>query len=464
MKIDSDATTSLRFSDAKRRNLASWAGTLGLASVALGLGASSAAVNIGFVLLLLGSALVLDDIVKSMRITDPLLALLLTAFLLFVTLWATLHSGVDSKAAWGDFRILVKIAGLPSLAAGWWLLHGHLKYHQLLILLALGILIGCFNAINIEMLLQTPFAGKAVITDLNPNELGFLAAILFIVSSVSLLLDKRSKTSFPGSSWHWNLLFIITASLSGYLAITSQSKSIIIGICTAMVSVFFVRIMTTGHKTAQQRRRYGLVAISTLVICGLIALSPLGGTLVKRFEGFSKSLYMLPTIYMKQHDGVRDGDRFKFPHDSNSPSADTSLVGYERFMMWEESIFLLNEAPLIGHGPGTTPGLLAKSSYTEIRRYKHFHSLWFQLLVVLGTIGTFGFAALFIGFATRSGRDAAKLDRHISWSALGLWIYFFVTTLAQLRINHPSGQAFVILVGGMSYYCAFDRFQNRVTG
>ena len=49
----------------------------------------------------------------------------------------------------------MKIAGLPSLAAGWWLLHGHLKYHQLLILLALGILIGCFNAINIEMLLQT---------------------------------------------------------------------------------------------------------------------------------------------------------------------------------------------------------------------------------------------------------------------------------------------------------------------
>ena len=107
------------------------------------------------------------------------------------------------------------------------------------------------------------------------------------------------------------------------------------------------------------------------------------------------------------HDGVRDGDRFKFPmivihHPPIHHWLDMSDL------MWEESIFLLNEAPLIGHGPEQRLDCW-QSHPTEIRRFKYFHSLWFNLAGCSGTIGTFGFAALFIGFATRSGRMPPSL-------------------------------------------------------
>ncbi|HXK57406.1 MAG TPA: hypothetical protein PLZ16_12240, partial [Gammaproteobacteria bacterium] len=98
MEIDSGAKTFIRFTGVNRRSLASWTGTLGLAGVALGLGASTAAVNIGILLLLLGAVLVLDDIVDSIGIGNALLAAALTAFLLFVTLWAIYHFGIDAHA------------------------------------------------------------------------------------------------------------------------------------------------------------------------------------------------------------------------------------------------------------------------------------------------------------------------------------------------------------------------------
>ncbi|MCB1751339.1 MAG: O-antigen ligase family protein [Gammaproteobacteria bacterium] len=436
MEIDSGAKTFIRFTGVNRRSLASWTGTLGLAGVALGLGASTAAVNIGILLLLLGAVLVLDDIVDSIGIGNALLAAALTAFLLFVTLWAIYHFGIDAHAAWKEFGTLAKIAGLPSLAAGWWLSRGHLRYHHLLILFSLSVIIGCIGGLNIEMLLRTPFAGKEIIiTNLNRNELGFLAGILFMISGISLLLDERAKSSLPGSGPVWNILFILTAGLTGFLVITSQSRAIILGICIALVATFCIRILSTRHKIGRPGRRYALIAISTLVLLGLITFSPLGQVLSKRFDGIEKSLYLLTNLNGEPLPDFKDN---------------------KRLLMWQESISLIAVAPLTGHGPGTAPALMAKSPHTEIRHYSHFHSLWLHWAVIIGIPGALGFAVLFLALAAQSARDAVRHDRHISWSALGLWVYFFFVTLVQLRINHSSGQAFVILVGGMSYYCAFD--------
>ena len=440
MIINSTVNSPKRFAGVKRRNLAGWIGTLGLASAVLGLGASTAAVNIGILLLLLGAILVLDDIVNSIGIGQFLLAVMLTAFLLFATLWATFQLQVDTDTAWGNFRLLVKSAGLPSLAAGWWLLRGHLRYHHVLVLLSLSVIIGCFGGIDFETLFQTPFAGRRIISDINANKLGFLAGILFLVSCISLLLDERSKSALPGSTSSWNIFFVLSAGLTGFLVISSQSRAVILGICLALITVFCVRILATRHKILQQGRRYAVITISILALLGLVAFSPLSEVLTKRFEGLEKSLHLLTNL------GV-------------DPQADLG-GGDVRLLMWQQSLPLIADAPLIGHGPGTAPELLAKSSRREIRHFKHFHNLWIHLLVTIGIPGALGFAVLFLGLAIRSARDAVKHDRHISWTALGLWVYFILLTLAQLRINHASGQAFVLLVGGMSYYCAFDTRQT----
>lgn len=426
----------VRFASAPRRNLAAAVGSLGLVSIAFGLGASTAAINIGIILLLLGAVLVLDDIVKTVTIDKVLLTALLTAFLLLATLWAVHQYQVDAKSAWKEFRGLVKIAGLPALAAGWWLQYGYLRYHHLLILLTLGILIGCLAGIDFETALHTPFAGRQIVTKINPNELGFLAGFLFIVSSISLLPETRSKSSLPGSDKLWNLLYILMAGVSGYLVITSQSRSIILGICGALVAILLFRFFIARHQTKQPGRRYLAISILLPALLGLVLISPMGKVLVERFDGIGKSLSILTSNDTEQ-------------------LSDLSKSLSHRIMMWQDGLSLIAESPLMGHGVGTARSLLAKSSHTEIH-YQHFHSFWIHLMVVIGIPGALGFALLFFSYATESAKGIIRHNSYTGWLSLGLWIYFLVIIMAQLRINHPSGDAFVILAGGMSYYCAFS--------
>ena len=442
MITDSSEKISTQFAGAKRQILASWIGTLGLVGITYGLGASTAALNIGIILLLIASVLVLDDIIKTITIDKALLAAMLTAFLLFATLWAIYQFQVDAKSAWKEFRSLVKIAGLPALAAGWWLQRGHLRYHHLLALLTLGILIGCFEGINFERALHSPFAGRNILTyiKMNPNELGFLAGILFIVSSISLFLGARAKSSLPGSDRLWNSLYILTAGVSGYLVITSQSRAIILGICIALVSILIFRIVIARQGAKQQGRKYLAITILVLAFLSLVLISPMGKVLVERFDGVGKSLSILISNDMEQLSDISD-----------------SLS--HRIMMWQEGVSLIAESPLIGHGPGTARSLLAESSHTELH-FSHFHNFWIHLLVVVGILGALGFAALFLSYTIESVKGVVSHDNYIGWLSLALWVYFFVAIVAQLRINHPSGEAFVILAGGMSYYCAFSTLQK----
>ncbi|MCP4996080.1 MAG: O-antigen ligase family protein, partial [Gammaproteobacteria bacterium] len=311
----------------------------------------------------------------------------------------------------------------------------------LLALLTLGIFIGCFDGIDIGRAVHSPFAGNNIISDINSNELGFLAGIPFTVSSTSLLLDQRSKSSFPGSNTLWNSLFIVTAIVSGYLVITSQSKAVILGICIAIASVLFLRILISRFNYNRQGRKSTVIAVSTLAIFCVITFTPIGQVLIKRFDGLGETLLMLANGDIEVMSGLE-------------------LILKDRLEMWRESVSLIADAPLIGHGPGTAPALLAKSSYSEIAHYQHFHSLWLHLLVIIGIVGTLGFAALFLSLSITSAKGAINHDKYISWLSLGLWVYFLVIIVAQLRINHPSGEAFVILVGGMSYYCGFSTLQN----
>jgi len=171
----------------------------------------------------------------------------------------------------------------------------------------------------------------------------------------------------------------------------------------------------------------------------LISISPLGTVLTKRFDDIGLSLQM--------------------PVSSDLDSAQDHSDKI-RLLLWRESLSLARNAPLLGHGPGAAPALIAQSSAGHKRHYNHFHNIWMHWLVTIGIVGALGFALLFYSLAIRSTSDAMASDRLVSWSAVGLWIYFFVITLAQLRVNHPSGQAFVILLGGMSYFAAFDKIQN----
>ncbi|MCP4287464.1 MAG: O-antigen ligase family protein, partial [Gammaproteobacteria bacterium] len=256
-----------------------------------------------------------------------------------------------------------------------------------------------------------------------------------------LLLDRRSKSSLPGSNALWNSLFIVTAIVSGYLVITSQSKAVILGICIAIASVLFLRILISRFNYNRQGRKSTVIAVSTLAIFCVIALTPIGQVLIKRFDGQGETLLMLA-----------NGDLEVMPG--------FELILKDRLEIWLEGVSLIVDAPLMGHGPGTASSLLAESAHAEIRHYNNFHNLWLHLLVTIGILGTLGFALLFLVFSIKSARDAINNDRHISWSVFGLWVYFFVITLAQLRVHRPTGQAFLILLGGMSCYCALDMRQS----
>lgn len=432
MDINSSESTFSQSDNNMRKRIAGWIATSGVALITLGLGSSTTSTTIGLILLFTGSVLVIDDMIKEIPLGSFLLPAALTLFLLCITFWAIHQLQVEIKPAWKEFRSLMKIAGLPALALGWWLLRGQLRCHHFLVLLALGVFFGCFEGISFDSVLHTPIAGRKIFTAINPNELGFLAGILFLISTISLLLDARTKAELPGSNWIWNLLFIMTAGVSGYLIIISQSRSIILGIGFALASILLLRILISRRENGQHGRRFAVITLVLLACLGLVLISPLGKVVVERFHGVGQSLSMLTSKDTEQVAKLSESLR-------------------HRIWMWQEGVSLTAEAPLIGHGLGTARSLLAKSSHPEIN-YQHFHSLWIHLMVVSGILGMLGFVALFAHYVIASIRGVVRHDSYMGWLSLGLWAYFIVAITAQLRINHPSGVAFVMVVGGMSFY------------
>lgn len=144
MDINSSESTFSQSDNNMRKRIAGWIATSGVALITLGLGSSTTSTTIGLILLFTGSVLVIDDMIKEIPLGSFLLPAALTLFLLCITFWAIHQLQVEIKPAWKEFRSLMKIAGLPALALGWWLLRGQLRCHHFLVLLALGV----FSAVS----------------------------------------------------------------------------------------------------------------------------------------------------------------------------------------------------------------------------------------------------------------------------------------------------------------------------
>lgn len=437
MDINPPQKTLFQSYNSMRSRAAGWIGTTGVVLMALGLGPSTTAVSIGLLLLLAGSLLVIDDMARSLSRGSFLLPAGLTLLLLFVTLWAIHQLHVDAGPAWKEFKSLAKIAGLPALALGWWLVHGRLRIHHFLALLIVGLLLRFLDGIDFETALHTLLESGKIISNVKSKELGFLASVLFMISVGSLLLNARTRSALTGSSKLWNTIFILTAIVSGYLVIISQTRSIVLAIGFALVLILLLRIIIHRRQSRQHGRRHLAISVLVVALLGLVLISPMGKIVVERFDGLGKGFTMLISGDREHLAGLSESFR-------------------HRILMWHEGVSLTAEAPLTGHGPGTARSLLANAFHGEID-YSHFHNFWIHLLVVIGIPGALGFVILFASYAVKSFKSVVEHDSYMGWLSLGLWAFFLVDILAQFRINHTAAEAFVILAGGMSFYAVNAR-------
>jgi O-antigen ligase len=417
-----------------RRRIACWIGTLGLAAVAIGFGASTSAVNIGLALLVVGAILVVDDIHRALKPAEYGLIAALVAFVCLNTLWAVQVLQVDAELASDSLRELLKVAGITALAAGWWMTHGRLSLRLLLTLLVVGIVLGTLPTINYQGVLAG--AGRLHLTSMNPNELGFFAGTLLLLSVIALLpggVANRADSKF--SSW-FRALFLVSSLVAVGMISLSQSRAILLAGVGSLVLVIGIRSLRSASRGDHSKRHLVIAAVVTLLLTTALLLSPIGKMLGDRFDSLENSIYLFTSI----------------GSDSTPPAGFRDQV---RLLLWRDGLAQIKLAPFLGHGPGTPETFISATGIAEIAHYKHYHNFWVNTLVSIGAVGTIGYLVLFFSLTLVALRDAVKTDTLSSWMALALWFYFLIIILVQLRINHPSGQAFFALAGGMSLHHLF---------
>ncbi|MCB1858447.1 MAG: O-antigen ligase family protein [Gammaproteobacteria bacterium] len=418
-----------------------WLGSAGIASIAIGFSASTAAVNIGLILLLLG---ILPEIRGLLRSTPPaavIIAILQSTVLIIITVVANVRFPELSDHNWKHLEDLLIISGIPAVAVGWWLAHGGITYPAILGLLSIGTGIKSIGTINWDAVIATPFLGRPLITAINPNELAFISGALLV--GIASLLISGNCTQNKSPLWRFVVIaaFSAIALCAGYLVVIAQSRAVVLGVLATLCFIAGARMWHTRKSAKGRRQTIVLLTVLVAILC-VISLSPLGKMATQRFGKLGANIQTL------------------MDNDLDSISSNSEGI---RLLLWREGLSHLPDAMILGHGPGAAPHIIAQSTVPSLRHFNHFHNIWIHWLVTIGVLGTLGFAILFWKLLAISFQEAFSRAGGVCWPAAGLWIYFLIVSAAQLRINHPSGQAFLVLLSGMSYAAVYLRAPQPVT-
>ncbi|MDN5872260.1 MAG: O-antigen ligase family protein [Nitrococcus sp.] len=417
--------------DSMRGRIACWLGTIGLGTMVLGVGVSTAAINIGMALLSLATLLVVDELKGTLRCPELRVALALTGFLVVVTLIA----GVREPALASEHRNygwdLIRIAGLPAFAAGWWLSHGKLSRRALFVLFSIGVIAGGAEFIEWEHALSAPLAGRGLIHGGNFNSLSFLAGVLLAINLGAVLAPFRPGSA--GSRRRWPLvLFGLAASLvAAFFLLNGQSRGAYLGVLGSLIVALGLRLWI-GRDGGMRRQTITILVLVVLVGTVAYAAKPVRSVVLDRFH--------IASMFDKFLSGSL-----------TSGEPETLDI---RIKLWREGISAFARRPLLGYGPGAAPKLLSASEYTEIRHSPHFHNVWIQWGATTGVGGVLGFALLYGLLARASLRGALDRRDAFDWAATTLWAFVGIVTMVQLRYNQPAGTAVVVLLGGMAFATA----------
>jgi O-antigen ligase len=414
-----------------------WCGHIGLTVFCFAALVSTSAMYLGALLMLVGTLLaapIVWNIVKRDRVFW--LALGFTLYVVVRTYIAGVSDPVFAGDHWHSGKTLIWAFGIPFVIVGFWLVAVRQSLVIYLAVAAAGFLV----ALGLEFEWAAFFRNgwfREVFGN-NPNLVAVYSGTIAIGLAVWLShLLKRAHTAAATPADRWYML----AALAGFigfclLTLYTQSRSAYLagaGVIAAVIAYGGVQTLRHRHSAPVSWKNGVAVLVLVIVLVGLAV--------------WNQDLVLARV--------VRDFNALTtLGHGQAVSPADFHEATGLRLFMWYEALQAFVQRPWFGWGPGAAEMILHKSEYTVIHRFSQFHNLYLELLVTLGVIGSAVLAymyGLLIQSVWRAWKRMSAASDALAVFVLLWLLYYWISTVTKLQINHPDGMAYVLLLGGVAY-------------
>ncbi len=336
---------------------------------------------------------------------------------------------VSPYATWESFRLYLAYFGLCFVLTHHLVTKARIV-RLLSILVAWGALLAVLGLAN-QMLerpillwfANIPFSGRLTSTFVNPNHQAFYFSVLFFLA-LGLLLRPRRRSRLPSSSENrrrgeaaslpGQVLLVGAMTLIGGALVLTMSRGGLAGTLVGLLVVFALSL-------------HGRIGNWTVVALGCVV-----GSVVLYASWFG----LEPVL-----------DRFATL--AREPFADL------RWAVWEATLRLAGEAPLLGIGLGAFQDAfpLHRPEIISLWTVDYAHNDYLQLLAEVGVIGLLVLAWALIGLATfvlrRWTRRHDPFVRGLTMAGLGALGAVAVHSSTDFSLHMPANALFVVVLGAL---------------
>lgn len=406
------------------------AALVGLYAMAVGMGGFKALQNTGMMLLLLGSAPFLPDMMRRLR-REPVtwLVLAFLVFLLIRTLAASWAPDVEAVDHWDRaYRMSRVILILP---VAWWLGGRQQRIDWMWICVIAGLV-----AAMVESWFQwgsvTPmFSGSRTEFRLNEQWMGMMCGI----AAIGLVNYRRplfAAMKGPHQWWPMALVWLSALLLMLQGFIVSQSRGAYIAVLIVATGLGLFAIRRRRRTVSTEEAWAPAVAVAILVV---VLLATQWDTLIRRFDAEADVVAQILS--------------------GNWEDLQATPIGIRAYLLVAGAKAWL-AAPWLGWGTdGAVQVILAAEGPDALEQFNHLHNTYLDLLVRFGLLGTILFLAIPFQLvrATRRALATGRVDERPARFLLSALSVFALANLTESYLVPSYGWfLFVILGGAMLTY------------
>jgi len=354
-----------------------------------------------------------------------------TVFYLAVRTWWAATAQPDAAAAHiGDALALAQL--WVFVVAGWWIRGSPRRAMAVLGLALASFAVGSMRHVHGEDLLMLLTADRQrEFFGLPTNAFALYAATALL----GVMLLARRLWGAPGSPLRGVRMFAWLLALAFFAQAVFAAQSRATWVACLLVYPLLLwlaaRAWLRGPRPAPRGEAVTLAA-GGAVLAALIALN--AGTIAQRIGTDTQTL-----------DEIVRGDTAAVPTDRHSSYG-------VRFHLQEMGLQRWRERPWLGWGPGATPILIRELPRTELRRYRHVHNSYLELLLRLGVVGLAPFllAVLLVAARLRGAQRRGAAPRDLALFLYGALALLAVWALFDFRMVSIDGRFYWIVVMGVA--------------
>lgn len=393
---------------------------------------STTLVDFGIVMMLAGSLFSLSAIWADIR--RERIFWLVMVFFMYVIAHTAIHlhlypdlDGMKNPH-WNHW---LRSGGIWSLLLGWWLYRNPDHVKPLLLTLLAGLILGTFYQGDHRSLLASDIWSRWV-WGYSPNYLGMASGFALLILASWLAHGRRGSLSL----WEWAAASALLLILS-IMFLSSGSRS-------AWVAFPFGFAVIVAYALLDSSRRVSVKPL--LVVIGLMFLSVL--TIIVFQPEFLLAQLLPDSEAVSKFLALEWAEAARVQSSFGHRLA-IWFIGFEAFL----------QRPLFGWGAGSG-GLIV---YSDELPYRHFHSIYIEVLVSFGLIGAFLLGWLHVLLYARviAAARSGSISRPMFIALASVTVFFLMKMTNEIRIGQSEGRALITTLYAFYAYAMF-RFRACV--